>query len=782
MSALLQSYLRLNRSFCVVLLLVLNGVAVATKPVAAQSKFVGWAEELDVIIDAGLDEAGVEPYPTCSDEVFVRRIYLDVVGRIPTATEATEFLDSKKPRKRALLISELLDSPGYVHHFYTYWADLLRAKTQIAGNGQSTTTGLAYADWIKDSLRSNKRYDMMVRELLTADGLSIDNGAVGFYIRDYGMPLDQMAVTTQVFLGTQVVCAQCHDHPFDTWKQKDYFELAAYSFGMVTTNQAPVATRALNLAKSRKHSTTEVSELRRASSEILKPLRFTNVYPHARLPKLPSDYQYDNAKPKQPIQPNIPAVIAGHGDAKSAPTAPLLKVKKGEAPNFIHSYANWMTSTDNDRFAQVIANRLWKKVMGAGVVEPVDEYTENTTPSNPELLARLHQLMVGTGFDMKRYLRVLYNTRAYQREAHGEDLIAGEPYHFQGPLLRRMTAEQIWDSINTLVVDDPDAFSLKASLTAKDRYDRIRLLADGVYGKQHSLYLRDCKKVRAVQKRLSAEIVEISEKLQAARDAEDAFKIKFYAKQGGAKRRELAAAIQEIVYLPTLRQPGASELTSAVVDDASATGQCGPSKEVEHTGNKPAQGEAISEGMSAEIASCKSIDEISRVLNRGRRESLEEFYETRKIRERDEWGIRSQDELAIWKRLEDFRKSGNLDRSSDISSPAPNGHFLRAFGQSDRELVENANEGASITQALQLLNGRAISVLENRYARINRLIDDFEDPSDRVDALFLSMLSRLPDAEERELFLPLVEGKRDRPARVDTIWPILNSREFIFIQ
>ena len=210
-------------------------------------KKVTAAQRVDHFIEAGYAANDVQPHPEITDEVFVRRIYLDLAGRIPTRAEHQAFLDKPAKNKRNQLISHLLGSEAYVQHFSNWWSDLLRAKTRIAGNGNSMPAGYAYADWIKDSVRSNKPYDEMARELISANGPSWENGAVGYYLRDYGMPLDNLALTSQVFLGTQIVCAQCHDHPFDKWTQMEYYQMAAFTYGVVTTNNSENANAAAEL-------------------------------------------------------------------------------------------------------------------------------------------------------------------------------------------------------------------------------------------------------------------------------------------------------------------------------------------------------------------------------------------------------------------------------------------------------------------------------------------------------------------------------------------------------
>ena len=194
------------------------------------------AAQIDALVNENLAKQKIKANAPASDEVFVRRVFLDIIGRIPTLKETTDFLASTEADKRAQLIDSLLASNGYTQNFFNYWADILRLKSQSVGGGQSLPAGYAYANWLQAALKENKPYDQLVRELVTADGKTYENGAVGFYIRDYNMPLDNMAVTTQIFLGTSMVCAQCHNHPFDKWTQMDYYQMAGHSYGMTGSN------------------------------------------------------------------------------------------------------------------------------------------------------------------------------------------------------------------------------------------------------------------------------------------------------------------------------------------------------------------------------------------------------------------------------------------------------------------------------------------------------------------------------------------------------------------
>ena len=383
------------------------------------------SSKIDELIESALTAAGKQPMPLASSEVFVRRVYLDIAGRIPTLEETEAFLAEDTPSNRLRLVDSLLNSEAYVHHFYHFWADLLRAKTQISGQGNSQAAGYAYEEWIKDSLRANKPYDVLVRELLTARGKPWTDGAIGYYLRDFGMPLDNLAVTSQVFLGTQIVCAQCHNHPFDTWTQMDYYHMAAFTFGIITPNQSENGTAAMRAFKDTSDGTAERKDFGRALSEILKPVRFTTVNQTNRPLRLPHDYKYDDAKPLEMVAPQVPfGELPG-----SAPQA---------ADDRVAAFADWITSPENPRFTKVIVNRLWKKVMGAGLIEPVDDIRDQTVPSHPELLAFLEGQMKSLHYDLKAFLRMLYLTRTYQREASPTELTPGQPFDFAGPALRRL--------------------------------------------------------------------------------------------------------------------------------------------------------------------------------------------------------------------------------------------------------------------------------------------------------------------------------------------------------
>ena len=188
-----------------------------------------FTDSIDQKIDRRLKSYRQRPNKKINDEAFLRRAYLKIIGRIPTIEETDAFMSKRTSSSRKALIDELLASEGYVHNWFIYWADILRAS----GSVDRGPDGVPFILHIKESLSENKPYNLFVHDMLAATGplWARGNGEVGYFYRDAGMGLDSMANTVRVFLGTSLECAQCHDHPFDRWTQKQFYEMAAYTYG-----------------------------------------------------------------------------------------------------------------------------------------------------------------------------------------------------------------------------------------------------------------------------------------------------------------------------------------------------------------------------------------------------------------------------------------------------------------------------------------------------------------------------------------------------------------------
>lgn len=424
-------------------------VAAIDRSQSARQAITAAATAIDAILASEQAAAGIRPGEPLSAEQFVRRAYLELGGRIPRLEEVQRFLARRDADKRADLIADLLESPDYVSHFYNYWGDILRLK-------ERPEKGLAfepYLDWVKQSIAANTPYDEWVFTMLTADGTLWDNPAVGYQLRDRGMPLAYVDNTVRVFLGTQIGCAQCHDHPFDHWTQKQFYELAALtrgtrdrlgqrSFDKPGKMQMAMDMRAA--AGGNRELMGQVREARRNRELPAGAIQFLRLnttavsFRDAPL-KLPHDYKYDNGSPGGRVDPavlwdEVPASYAG-ADGRT-------------------QFAGWLTARDNRQFARAIANRLWQKLMGVGVVEPVDDFQAGNVPASDRLLEQLTDIMLTVDFDLRAFIQVIASTVAWQSQAVVHDPTASEPYLFTGPALRRMSAEQLWDSILMLVAQN----------------------------------------------------------------------------------------------------------------------------------------------------------------------------------------------------------------------------------------------------------------------------------------------------------------------------------------
>lgn len=416
------------------------------------------ASKIDALLTRGLKRHQEVPLPLVDDATFVRRSYLNVVGRIPTLVETEKFLADQTPDKRTDLVDLLLNSPGRTSHFSNYWFDLLRVKSR-----QRQLSGEPFAHFIRKSVINDQPYDEFVRDLLVAEGAAhaTDNGATGHLMRDNGMPHDSMANTVRLFLGTRLECAQCHNHPFDHWTQKQFFEMAAF-FG----NMRYRDNRALgNYRELRKELATEDQRTRQQALQLVRRLTQGIQGNGSGVEKLPKDYQYDDARPMAPIRAStifgskVKLTYPKTNSRSQSKRARAQRRNRAEMATGINSreaLADWMTDKKNPQFAKVIANRMWARTFGRGLIEPRDDWKKDTKAIHPELAKELEKLMVRVDFNLRQFERVLLHTQLFQQEAAKQDPQPGTAPLFTGPVMRRMSSQQVWDSLITLVFDDID--------------------------------------------------------------------------------------------------------------------------------------------------------------------------------------------------------------------------------------------------------------------------------------------------------------------------------------
>ncbi len=424
-------------------------------------------KRIDAAVDAGLEKQKLKYNENLNDHMYLRRIYLDLAGRIPNYDEAREFLNSRDRNKRQELVIKLLRSWDYASHNYNYLAELLRIQTTFPG---TVLRNDAFIHWLKEQIHTNTPWNELVREMVTAEGRIWDNPAVGYHLRDNGMKLDHVAFMGKVFLGTNITCAQCHDDPFSDWTQYQYYEFSAYLADLETKGKSQkakmpkkkeleayiAATQKLdpgNEEQKRKINNI-VGRYQRSLQDMSRASELAVHTVTDRSMRLPSNYQYEDGFPRDKVKP---WVLFGKENGTAA-----------AALNPRQRLAVWLTSAKNERFAMNIANRMWTRYMGRGAVEPLHDINPKDT-LNADLLKVLTEEMVALDFDLKAFAWSIVNTKAYNRLATRRKVNVTEPYYFPGPLLRRMNSEQVWDSLITLMVEDPNQFRLDSG----DRYNRL---------------------------------------------------------------------------------------------------------------------------------------------------------------------------------------------------------------------------------------------------------------------------------------------------------------------
>ena len=374
------------------------------------------------------------------DATFLRRAFLVSVGRIPTAEEALAFLEIEDPAKRESLVDYLLKSKGYSSHMANWAFDLLRLTD---GRSGSTANNEPYRHWVRTAISNNMPWNEFTRQLVASsgDGWDPDSAAVGYYTRDRGMPLDNLSNTMRVFLGTRMECAQCHDDPYGATERHDFYQLAAFTHGQTTVGQNNMESLWREL---RDGDRSQSEEYR------LAQVLWDRVYGMSlggggvgQIP-LPADYQYRDATPGEVVGARTPFGQTVRMSEKRVESDGRKKL------------ATWIVAKTADQFPTVIANRMWKRVMGNGVYEPVDEFIPADKSTYPDLVRFLGTLMVELNYDLRAFQHVLLLTRTFQFGANPNpsSIEGGDDFH--GRKIERLSSEQIWDSLITLAAGDPD--------------------------------------------------------------------------------------------------------------------------------------------------------------------------------------------------------------------------------------------------------------------------------------------------------------------------------------
>jgi hypothetical protein len=356
------------------------------------------ANRIDDLILNKLQSLGIQPSATCTDGEFIPRVSLDIAGVLPTPAEAAAFIADPSPGKRTRLVDSLLARPEYVDYWTYKWSDLLLVNSRKLA-GKSLTS---FYNWIRESVASNKGWDRMARELITARGSNLENGAANFYVL-HREPIDLTETFTQAFLGMSVQCARCHNHPMEKWTQRDYYHLANL------------------LSRVRLKNGDQAGEVLVLSSS-------TGDIPHPRL-------------------------------SKPLPPKPLdgVEMPAGSSRDRREYLAEWLTAPDNPYFGRAVINRVWRSLMGRGLVEAEDDLRLTNPCSNEELMAYLNDEFVRSGFDIRRLIRQIVTSEAYGRSSVPTGNNARDDRYYARFLVKRLPAEVLLDAISH-VTGVPTAF------------------------------------------------------------------------------------------------------------------------------------------------------------------------------------------------------------------------------------------------------------------------------------------------------------------------------------
>ncbi len=587
------------------------------------------AARIDQLIERDLSKHAEEARPVANEFVWLRRVYLDLVGRIPTSGETKRFIALKETDKRGRLINELLASNGHVSHMFNYWCDLLRAKDDLAEGVQ----GDFYLAWIKQSVRDNKPFDEWTRELLSPEGYGWRAPAAGYYLRDGENRAANIESTATLFLGTQISCAQCHDHPYSRWTRKDYHQFLAWTSGITTASKADavgeVAGKAIREAAERydRMAMDKLDYERRQKNQRIRDALLALqraaggagvVNGEGQQAKLPDDYQYSDGKPGDLL---TAAVLYGESPPAGARPAETL--------------AAWVTAPNNTRFALTLANRLWAKMFGLPFAGRVDQVREVADCANPDLAQYLVNVVRDSKYDVRKILHIFSLTRTYQREAGPPPQDPTEVYRFPGPVVRRLTAEQVWDSMMSLAVKDLD----------------LKLNFD---------------------------------------------------------------------------PPGVAELEAAV----------GAKKTSEVT--------AMARKIASKEERAKQVEERRARL---RKDMAREF------------------------------AGGGLERASELPQPTPDGHFLRMFGQGNRDFMGDAWSSSTVPQALLMLNSDFFDHVARSGSPLSDSLRGLNNVTEVARGAFLAVLTREPTQAELDACKEALGDTRNAKALARTL---LSTAEFMF--
>jgi hypothetical protein len=480
------------------------GVFRATVPLGVEVANVPASRNfIDDAVFNKLKALGLPPSAVCDDATFLRRVSIDITGRLPTLEESRQFLADQDPAKREKLVDRLLNTTDYAEFFANKWSAILRNKR---GNDGDKAATFAFYNWIREGLHDNKPYDQFVREVVAATGEPGRSPSVAWY-REVSDASAQVEDTAQLFLGLRIQCARCHHHPFEKWSQQDYYGFQAF-----------------------------FSQVGRKKGHANGYDRIYHKYGVA---------QANNPKTGQAVKPTglggEPMEISPDADPRQ-------------------ELARWMADPQNPFFAKALVNRYWKHFFGRGLVDPEDDMRVTNPASNPELLDALAQNFVEYKFDLKHLVRTICTSQTYQLSAEPNEWNANDKQNFSRYYPKRLNAEVLLDAIDQVTASPSRFGGVPAGTRAVELPDNgFNSYFLTVFGRPESSSACECERSSEANLAQSLHLLnsgEIQGKLTSGSGLASVL--------GGDANRPHDEKIRELYLLAFSREPTADELSIAV--------------------------------------------------------------------------------------------------------------------------------------------------------------------------------------------------------------------------
>ncbi|MCA9175311.1 MAG: DUF1553 domain-containing protein [Planctomycetales bacterium] len=666
--------------------------------------------------------------PIVDDHTFLRRIYLDLIGRIPTGEEIREFEGWPRADRRERLIEKLLHHERFADRWTTFFADMLRLRSNATGG----TTLIAY---VHEAIANDMPYDELCRRLIAANGKADYTPEAGFVLADDADPLQLAAVTSQVFLGIRMSCAQCHDHPFDVWKREDFYGLAAF-YGKTLRVESRL-TKVIYTTENAQTSILWPPEDDAKEGEARKPMAptFPIKFDSQETPEYVSRFLALRAREEQArrareqansvasvddlldltadkaarqtkggLTPNLDVAA----DAKSDIRKIDIKGSLYRQSDLRTQLGELVTDPRNRYFARAIVNRMWKELVGRGFVEPIDDFRSDNPISCPQTLDFIGEEFVASGYNIRHLVGMIVRSDVYARAAApaDADYLAREDLEsvFLATPMRRMYAESLYDSIVT---------------------------------------------------------------------AGHLFELKHPA---GVNNRTIYETVRVAVEDDSAGKPAADNVASLIQGDSPAM------EEMKAGRPMSGGGYALESAIELDFTKVLKKKEEDLTVDQMKVMSAEELEAMRMVAQskRTKPGMKYVTKEV--KRVVD--ENPQFNSSYRIASPAPAGHFLRVFGQPGRQdLGDLRTDDPSMRQALMMLNGQVtheasrVGALEPIYALLTGAKADLNQA---IELAYLEVLTRKPTGDEVARAKQIL-GADPVEGMADLRWVLMNCNEFRFI-